>query len=223
MGSRSNRGAPFVRRSAEELAIVVHELRSPVAALVAIAEALSRSPRVVPSRVELTRLALEACRGIERLVLDASIATLHRERLDVDRVVADSVAAARLAGAAVRVRIEPGLPLVDADRTRLRQALDNLLENAVAHSPEGAAVAVEVRHVGNAVAISVADAGSGVPFEEQERIFELGVRLDHERRGSGIGLAVSRAVAEAHGGSLVVESSPPAGARFVLALPALAD
>jgi signal transduction histidine kinase len=213
----------LVRRSSEQLAIAVHELRSPVAALAAISEALSRSTTVASSRGELARLALEACRGIERLVLDASITTIRPERLDAGTLVADAVATARLGGGAVRRWIEPGLPLIDADRTRLRQALDNLLENAIAHSPDDVEVFVEVRRSGDAVTISVADSGSGLPLEERERIFELGVRLDDSRPGSGIGLAISRAVAEAHGGSLVVESSPGAGARFVLALPVPSD
>jgi signal transduction histidine kinase len=213
----------LVRRSSEQLAIAVHELRSPVAALAAISEALSRSTTVASSRGELARLALEACRGIERLVLDASITTIRPERLDAGTLVADAVATARLGGGAVRRWIEPGLPLIDADRTRLRQALDNLLENAIAHSPDDVEVFVEVRRSGDAVTISVADSGSGLPLEERERIFEVGVRLDDSRPGSGIGLAISRAVAEAHGGSLVVESSPGAGARFVLALPVPSD
>ena len=213
-----------MRRSAEQLAIAVHELRSPVAALAAIAEALSRPSETAPSRVELTRLALAACRGIERLVLDAATATVRLERLELGRVVADSVTAARLGGTAVRLRIERRLPLVDADATRLRQALANLLENAASHSPNDAEVVVEVRRAGTAaVSISVADSGAGVPLDEQERIFELGVRLDDGRPGSGIGLAVSRAVAEAHGGSLVVESSPGVGTRFLLVLPVPAE
>lgn len=208
-----------MRRGSEQLAVTVHELRSPVAALAAIAAAVSGSRSTAPSRVELSRLAVAACRGIERLVLDASIATIRPERLDVGRLVADSVTAARLGGAAVRARIESPLPLVDADSVRLRQAFDNLLENAVSYSPDGAEVVVEVRGIGETVTISVADSGRGIPLAEQERIFELGTRLDDGRPGSGIGLAVSLAVAEAHGGSLVVESNPGAGTRFVLALP----
>ncbi len=67
--------------------------------------------------------------------------------------------------------------------------------------------------------LSVADHGPGIPFDEQERIFEAGVRLDSGQPGSGLGLAVARAIAEAHGGTLTIDSVPGEGATFTIALP----
>jgi signal transduction histidine kinase len=67
--------------------------------------------------------------------------------------------------------------------------------------------------------VSVTDSGPGIPVEEQERIFEAGVRLDPARPGDGLGLALARAVAEAHGGTLAVESGPGKGTTFALTLP----
>jgi two-component system sensor histidine kinase BaeS len=101
----------------------------------------------------------------------------------------------------------------------LRQALDNLVANALVHSGSVDEVVVRALHGEASILISVVDAGAGVPLAEQERIFQPGVRLDGERPGSGIGLAVARAVAEAHGGSLTVESAPDEGATFTLQVP----
>jgi len=119
----------------------------------------------------------------------------------------------------VRASVAAKLPRIEADPLRLRQALDNLVANAVTHSPPGGEVVVSARVDEGAIVLSVADKGGGIPVEEQERIFEPGVRLDVGRPGSGLGLAVARAIAEAHGGKLTVESAPGEGATFTLVLP----
>ncbi|HEY4620216.1 MAG TPA: ATP-binding protein, partial [Gaiellaceae bacterium] len=163
--------------------------------------------------------ALAACRGIERVVGDAAVGSVRLEEVDVGRLVRESVAAAALSGASVRQSISSGLPRIDADPLRLRQALDNLLANAVTHSPPGGEVVVSARVGEGEILLSVSDKGGGIPVEEQERILEPGVRLDTSRPGSGLGLAVARAIAEAHGGTLTVQSAPGRGATFTLALP----
>ena len=210
--------------SAELLALVVHELRSPVAALAAIAQTLrERRGELDPAETSrLLELAVAAGRDVARLAVDATPAALRRTRLEPGRLVADAVATARLAGGAVRFEAAGDLPAVDVDPVRVRQALANLIANAIAHSPAGAEVVVGAEAVAAGVAITVADAGDGIPLDEQERIFEPGVRLA-SRPGQGLGLAVARAVAEAHGGTLAVESAPGAGACFRLVLPAAAS
>ena len=109
---------------------------------------------------------------------------------------------------------------MDGDATRLRQALDNLVANASWHAPAGTAVRVTARARAGEVVVAVADKGEGVPPSELHRIFEPGVRATESRPGSGIGLAVVRAVALAHGGKAEVQSSPGQGATFRLVLPA---
>jgi signal transduction histidine kinase len=204
--------------SADRLAVLSHELRSSVAALVAIAEAFPESDS--GRRLRLVELARAACRNIERLVSDATVASVRFERLDAGLIVRDAAEAAAVGGLPVRAIVDENLPLVDADPLRLRQALDNLIRNALGHSPAGADVVVRARVDVGRVLLSVADRGEGIPEGGLTRIFERGVRLTEDRPGSGLGLSIVRAIAEAHGGSVVVQSAPGQGATFTFALPA---
>jgi len=207
------------RSDHERLAILVHEVRSPVAALSAIAETFGDSDVEHAVRRELARLALAACSGIERVVTDAALASVRLEEVDLGALVRDTAAAAALTGARVKVQVATDLPPVEVDPLRLRQALDNLVSNALTHSGSEDDVVVSAAVDGRFVLLSVADRGAGVSSDDQNRIFEAGVRLNPSRPGSGLGLAVARAIAEAHGGTLTVESAPGVGATFTLALP----
>jgi len=207
------------RADYDRLVILVHEVRSPVAALSAIAETL-RDESVEPSaRRELAELVLSACRGIQRVVTDAAVASVRLEEVDPGRLVREAAAAAALGGALVRAQAEPALPRLEADPLRLRQALDNLVSNALTHSGSDGEVVVRAATDGSRVLLSVSDSGDGIPSDEQDRIFDPGVRLDTRRPGSGLGLAVARAIAKAHGGTLTVASAPGEGSTFTLALP----
>jgi two-component system, OmpR family, sensor histidine kinase BaeS len=217
VGARTH-GCPVrVSESAQRLALLVHEVRSPVAALGAIAEACRAESIDDEARRTLVDLALAACRAIERLVSDGAVGSVRLERTDLADVVRESVQTAALGGASVRAAIEPGLPRIDADRLRLRQALDNLISNAATHA--GGEIIVRAAAGRDEVVLSVSDTGSGIPPEEQERVFEAGVRLDPARPGSGLGLSVVRAIADAHGAVLSLESGPGRGSTFSLAFP----
>lgn len=201
------------------LAILVHEVRSPVAALAAIAETVREENLEPEARSELAALAIAACRGIERIVTDATVASVRIELVDVGRLVRETAAAAELSGASIRAHVALGLPRLDADPLRLRQALDNLVWNALAHTPSGEEIVVSASMRDDEVLLSVRDAGEGIAVEDQRRIFDVGVRLQLDRAGSGLGLPLALAIAEAHGGSLTVESARGEGATFTLALP----
>lgn len=202
----------------DRLAILVHEVRSSVAALSAIAETYPQVRDDPAASRPLVELTLAASRSIERLVRDAAVASVRLEEVDVGRLAEEAVAAAVVAGGNVRAEIARGLPLIQADPLRLRQALDNLVANALLHSGSTDEVVVRTRNADGSVLISVVDTGVGVHPAEQERIFEKGVRLDEARPGSGIGLALARAIAEAHGGTLSVDSVPGQGATFNLSV-----
>jgi len=127
-------------------------------------------------------------------------------------------------GFKVDVRVAPDLPDVPMDGEAIAQALSNLIDNAIKYSAERKALTVEARLVGAELAIAVADAGVGIPREEQGRIFEKFYRAGRSetqgRRGSGVGLALVRHIAEAHRGRVTVESTPGEGSRFTVWLPA---
>ena len=204
---------------AERLAVLVHEVRSPVAALSAIAETVGDAGLDRATRRELQRLAIAACRGIERIVVDAAVASVRLERLEVGELVRQTAAVAALGGARVESNVSDDLPPIDGDPLRLRQALDNLVLNSLTHADSDGAVIVSAGSSETHVLLSVADSGAGIPLLEQHRIFEAGVRLDPDRAGSGLGLAIARAIAGAHGGTLTVASIPGEGTTFTIAIP----
>lgn len=201
-----------------ELDVLAHELRSPVAALAAIAETASSAGVSADDLRRLVALALGAGRGIESLLADHGDPRLERRVVRIGQIARDVVDSAALTGALVSLEAADD-PDVDADPSRLRRAVANLVENAVGHSPHGATVRVIVRRVGDEALVEVADDGEGIALEDQQRIFEPGVRLTDGRPGSGLGLALVREVADVHGGTVRVRSAPGEGAVFTLALP----
>jgi len=217
-------------REARFAALVVHELRSPLAAMVGAARMLrARWPELDDAQREslLALLADESGR-VERLLGELQDASrvvgggFAYEFADVDpvRLVEDAAATARLAagGASVRVRLGGPLPLVRGDADRLRQALDNLIGNAVKASASGDTVEVRAESRDGAVRISIRDSGPGVAAADRERIFEAFEQAGN-RPGAGLGLHVARTIAEAHGGAVELDSTPGGGATFALVLP----
>lgn len=122
--------------------------------------------------------------------------------------------------------VQAQLPAVAADPDRMQEVLANLLENSLRHTPMGGRVTVTARRGAQAVEIAVSDTGEGLAPEHLSRVFERFYRVDggrsRGRGGSGIGLAIARALTEAHGGTIRAESRGPGwGSTFVVSLPAL--
>jgi PAS domain S-box-containing protein len=117
----------------------------------------------------------------------------------------------------------PDFPVIQGDEVRLRQVLDNLLSNAVKYSPEGGLVEVGGLFDGETVTVYVRDQGVGMTASEQERIFDRFYRVDgalsRKTQGTGLGLYLAKAIIEAHGGSIRVESEPGHGSTFYFTLP----
>jgi len=206
------------RLDTDRLAVLVHEVRSPVAALSAVADALVGGDVDPSARRELTRLAVLACRAIERIVADAAVTSIRREAIEPVALVNDVVAAARLRGVRIALTAPERAPAIEADPTRVRQVLDNLLTNAVVHGGREVDISVSVR-VDEELRIDVSDNGPGIAPDALETIFEAGVRFDSAAPGAGRGLALARAGAEGHGGTLTVVSAPGDGTTFTLSLP----
>jgi signal transduction histidine kinase len=126
-------------------------------------------------------------------------------------------------GFKVEVHVAPDLPEVPLDAEAVAQALGNLVDNAIKYSAERKTLVIDAALIGDELALSVADEGIGIPRAEHARIFEKFYRVGHSetqgRRGSGVGLALVRHVAEAHGGRVIVESVPGSGSRFTIRIP----
>jgi two-component system sensor histidine kinase KdpD len=127
-------------------------------------------------------------------------------------------------GKRVHVRLEPGLPLLWCDALLVSQLLDNLVDNALKYSPPEAAVELLLRRVATGVLLAVRDRGPGVAPAWRERIFHVFQRGQGtpglgERSGSGVGLAVCKAIAEAHGGTLALRGRTRGGSSFECTLP----
>src|SRR5205085_2064566 len=126
-------------------------------------------------------------------------------------------------GVSIQLDLPPNLPTVMADRDRIEEVLQNLLDNAVKYSPDHPAVTVACRATGDEVIVSVSDAGMGISLREQEQIFERFHRASngvvHSTQGAGLGLYICRAIVEAHGGHIWVESTLHQGSTFSFSLP----
>ena len=221
-----------VARRAEFVAILAHDVRTPLASIIGSAHTLrQRGADLTPEQREQLLGVID--REAERLagLLEEAFDTARIEtgtfgyafaELDLGALVEEAVAAARASGGAVALELELELPPVNGDRGRLRQVLSNLIENAVKFSPPGGSVDVTARAAAGAVAVAVRDRGPGIAPEHQEHIFEQFGRVEGTGKpGSGLGLYIPRAIAEAHGGTLEVVSAPGEGATFTLALPAV--
>jgi signal transduction histidine kinase len=229
------------RRELEELdraksafvAIASHELRTPLTALQGFSELLAT--RQLPSN-EVNRLGAIMRREARRLgrivsdLLDLSRIergldpALCRIPLAVEPTVVATVDLFRQGAThPIAITCEPALPKIDADPDALERVLTNLISNAVKYSPAGSVVRVGARARAGGVAIDVADSGRGIPAEALGRIFEPYYRVPDAAgaaRGTGIGLAVVKALVEAHGGAVEVESAPTLGTRVTVLLPA---
>ena len=122
---------------------------------------------------------------------------------------------------------EAELLTVLGDTDRLREVIDNLLDNALRYAPRGSPVAVSVRREDESAVLAVRDAGPGLTAEDRARVFERFYRADRSRTrrsgGLGLGLAIVKAIVEAHGGAVSVESAPGAGTAFLVRLPLAAS
>jgi signal transduction histidine kinase len=220
---------------ADFVSVISHELRSPMAAVIGAARTLQGRWRELTAEQRESFLALigdETARLADLVgdVLDTSrieAGTFRFSFTDVDlgELLRDVAAAAEFGQDEVRVRAEVNgaLPHLRGDRERLRQVVQNLVDNAVKYSPAGSEVRVSASAENGIVRVDVRDQGPGIPLDDQKLIFEKFGRSSvagGAKPGTGLGLFIARSIAEAHGGSLEVDSAPARGAVFTLELPA---
>jgi signal transduction histidine kinase len=222
---------------ADFVSLVSHELRSPMAAVIGAARTLQARWRELSAEQrqsflaligdETNRLAVLIGDVLDTSRIEAGTFSFSFRDVDLAEVVREIVATAELGQDEVSVTADVNAPLprVRGDRERLRQVVQNLVDNAVKYSPAGAQVRVRASTEDGHVVVSVEDAGPGIPVDDQQLIFEKFGRATVEggKPGTGLGLFIARSIAEAHGGSLEVDSAPARGSVFTLELPLDSD
>ena len=229
----------FARQAASEntlrrfIADASHELRTPLTSVRGYAEMLRRGAEKSPedSAVARRRIEEESVRMSE-MVDDMLVLArlgqgrpLEREPVDLQAIARDTVADARVVAPQREITLDAPVPVViTGDDARLRQALGNLVRNALVHTPPDTPVHVRVASDNGTAHLTVVDHGPGLGPEERGRVFEPFYRADPSRSrdsgGAGLGLSIVAAVAGAHGGAVAVSDTPGGGATFDIELPA---
>ncbi len=243
-GDPAPSGAVVVIRDVSELrrladvrrdfvANVSHELRTPIGALAVLADTLAEEddPATIHQLAEHLATEAERLGRIVHDLLDLSILEtldeLPRQSVSLGRIVHEAVERIQAAAGVAKIdlRVIDALPehRLLVDRLRLVSAVYNLLDNALKYSEPGSIVDVGASVVDTTVSIWVTDRGCGIPARDCERIFERFYRVDRARAratgGTGLGLAFVRHVAEAHGGTVGVESEEGVGSTFTITIP----
>lgn len=223
------------------LAAISHDYRTPLATIMGAASSLlDQADKLGPAQrqrlaagivEEATRLSRLTDNTLQLARLDAPEVVLRRDWESAEEIVGAVLGRARRRGHGARLKawVEPGLPLLWCDTLLVSQLLDNLVDNALKYSPTEAPVEVQARLLEGHVSLSVSDRGPGIALAWRERVFDVFQRgekagqaeagVEAARQGAGVGLAVCRAIARAHGGELRLSARPHGGCRFDFRLP----
>ena len=229
MEERSRRQIEEARR--QMVAAVSHDLRTPLASLrllveaiddgVATGETRERYLREMRTHVEALTALIDDLFELSRI--EAGEISWTMRQVELRGLIDDTVAAMRAPAEARGVALATELPshevLAQADAEKVQRVLFNLIQNAIRHTPADGSVTVRARNAGSGVEIEVADEGEGISPADSERVFDAFYRGDESRSedGAGLGLAISRAIVEAHGGRIWLEDGAPGTrVRFTL-------
>lgn len=228
------------RRQKEFVATAAHELKSPLAVIMANAECLSEESLSQPAKQHLALIDRECARlarlGDDLLLLttiDAGGRQIAKQAVDVDSLLIDLYDAYQPLCAhsdhPLRLDLpESPLPTIASDAAALRQILAIFLDNAQSHTPAGTHICIDTKCTANALLLRISDDGPGVSSEDAPHLFERFYRADHahsSKKHSGLGLSIAQALANALGASVAYEpalqgrAGPLGGARFILQIP----
>lgn len=236
----ARREAELARLRSDFVSNVSHELRTPLSSIQIFSETLKQNKITSRDRQEqyLDTISSESDR-LARLVDNVlNFSRLERRTkefkfrpINVDEVVTSAVEAYRFyaeqRGATIRLNIAQDLPEIEADNEAISQMVINLVDNAVKYSEGEGEITIRVFHRGNSIVIQVADKGIGIDEEDIKKIFDKFFRGKNVANlgtgGTGLGLTLAKAVAEAHGGDILVRSKKGVGSRFSVVLPSSRD
>ena len=223
------------RRSQQQFEMATHEIRTPLTAIQASSELLSRYPLDESKRKQMVDLIYDESQRLGKLVerflsverLSAGEVELRRGPVNLSSLLASTVERLRTTAERKAIRLtlddNAGGVELEADPELLEFAISNLLTNAVKYSPAGTSVKLALEREGDRVQIHVSDSGAGLTRAESRRIFDRFHRTESAERsdapGFGLGLAIAREIARHHGGDLRVETKPGSGSRFTISLP----
>ena len=209
------------------LSTLSHDLRTPLAALVGLAESLALAKPPLSSEQQESALAIaDEARRMGALVnnllemarIESGEVKLRRQWQPFEEVVGSAIKAAQpaLSDHRIEPRLARDLPLVEFDATLIERVLYNLIENACKYTPSGTIVTMSAEVSAGDLVVVVSDTGPGIPKGQEESIFEKFTRGTRESStpGVGLGLAISRAIVEAHHGRISAQNDPNGGARF---------
>jgi len=214
-----------------------HELKTPLTVVRAGVERAITRPDVPPETLAPLEETLQEVNRMTELLdslltlarADEGRAELHREPVDLREIIAEAGETGELlaehAGVGMEIQLPPEPVIVSVDRSRVRQLALNLIENAVKYTPRGGQVSVELAGNDGRGVFTVADTGIGIAPGDLPHVFDRFWRADSartrtsERAGTGLGLAISKWIAEAHGGTIEVQSRPGRGTTFTVGLP----
>jgi len=216
---------------------VTHDLRTPLTSIRAAVTTLTSAPNLAePEKSDLLAVVDEESLRLDRLIgqavemaeLDAESVKIERQAQDVLDLMETTLEELRpvLGGRRVDVQIPDDLPRVPMDRELVRRALRHVLENAIRYSPPESFVALSAARESDRLLLSITDQGPGIDPAEQLFVFDKFYRGRQHRtsiKGSGMGLAIAKAILEAHGGGIALSSKPGKGSQFTLWLPLAAS
>jgi two-component system sensor histidine kinase KdpD len=214
------------------LAALSHDLRTPLTSLVGLSESLAGSkPPLAPQQLELAqslhaeslRMSTLVANLLDMARIQSGEVKFNLEWQPLEEVVGSAlrVSAPQLRGHTVSTELPYDLPLLRYDAVLIERVMCNLLENAAKYAPPGSRIVVSAAPRGTWMDVIVYDDGPGLPHGREEAVFEKFTRGEREsaKPGVGLGLAICRAIIEAHGGTITAAASPLGGAAFVIALP----
>lgn len=220
----------------DQLADVIHELRTPMTSIVGYSRILLTSEEPVPAahqkhletiHREATRLGRMVNDFLDLARLESGRARLERKQVNLEQLARDTVMLllpqANERDISIHLHADSHLPPVSADPERLKQVLVNLIDNAIKYNHKEGRVDVNVSHCGDYLCTTVVDTGHGIAEEDLPRVFEKFYRAEPDEdtpKGTGLGLSIARRIVKAHGGSIWVESKPNVGSNFTFTLPA---
>jgi two-component system phosphate regulon sensor histidine kinase PhoR len=213
---------------------IAHEFRTPITSIKLLADALlqgaANDPKVSSDflrKIDIESGKLEQMTNDlnELSLIESGALTMEKGAADIGRLVKQTVerlkAQAERKSIAIEINLEAGMPHPVIDRSGIESVLVNLIHNAIKYTDSGGRINVEAAKNGDAILISVADTGSGIPEDELPRIFERFYKVDRSRNseGSGLGLAISKHIIVSHGGKIWVNSAEGKGSTFSFTLP----